>query len=331
MSNDIKKHLLHNTKDLVLLLKEYGYDKFTINEDEIRCSKPDSSNGSTCRIRLNDCLSCTDFSSSFNGDIFELIIFHTDTTYADIVSKCYEMFNIENIDDEDFNGLDLDLGLDTKPKEVLIPIYDKSELDKFENVWNMKFVEDNIMPRTQEIFHIGYDYRSRRISIPWFTLEGELLGVMGRAYYSDYGDFKYFPLLKFKKHHSLYGIYENQKYIENNRVYIGESEKFVLQLHTIGIHNTLALGGNSIDSYRLSLLEKLNVKEIVFCFDESLEVDIQKKALKITKKYFGDKVKIAIMYDGHNKYLPAHSKCSPSDLGKDVWEGLVDHCIRWVK
>lgn len=330
MSNDIKKHLLHNTKDLVLLLKEYGYDKFTINEDEIRCSKPDSSNGSTCRIRLNDMLSCTDFSSSFNGDIFELIIFHTDTTYANVVSKCYEMFNIENVeDDNDFNGLDLDL--DTSPKEVLIPIYDKSELDKFENAWNMKFVEDNIMPRTQEIFHIGYDYRSRRISIPWFTLEGELLGVMGRAYYSDYGDFKYFPLLKFKKHHSLYGIYENQKYIENNRVYIGESEKFVLQLHTIGIHNTLALGGNSIDSYRLSLLEKLNVKEIVFCFDESLEVDIQKKALKITKKYFGDKVKIAIMYDGHNKYLPAHSKCSPSDLGKDVWKGLVDHCIRWVK
>ena len=331
MSNDIKKHLLHNIKDLVLLLKEYGYDKFTINEDEIRCSKPDSSNGSTCRIRLNNCLSCTDFSSSFNGDIFELIIFHTDTTYSDIVSKCYKMFNIENIDDEDFNGLDLDLGLDTKPKEVLIPIYNKSELDKFENVWNLRFVKDNIMPKTQEVFHIGYDYKSKRISIPWITLEGKLLGVMGRADYTNYGDFKYVPLLRFKKHHSLYGIYENKKYIENNRVYIGESEKFVLQLHTMNVRNALALGGNSIDNYRLSLLEKLNVKEIVFCFDEGLDIETQKRALKTTKKYFGDKVRIAIMYDGNNKYLPAHSKCSPSDLGKETWNNMVEHCVRWVK
>lgn len=330
MSNDIKKHLLHNKKDLILLLKEYGYNKFTINEDEIRCSKPDSSNGSTCRIKLNNMLSCTDFSSSFNGDIFELIIFHTDTTYANIVSKCYEMFNIENTDDEDFNGLDLDLGLDTKPKEVIIPIYDKSELDNYEHVWNMKFVEDNIMPKTQQVFHIGYDYRSRRISIPWFTIQGKLLGVMGRAYYSDYGDFKYFPLLKFKKHHSLYGIYENKKYIENNRVYILESEKSVLQLHTMGLHNALALGGNSIDNYRLSLLEKLNVKEIVFCFDEGLEIDVQKRALKTAKKYFGDKVKIGIMYDGHNKYLPKGSKDSPTDLGKQVWEDMLT-CIRWMK
>jgi DNA primase len=320
---------LHNKRDLILLLKEYGYDKFNVNEDEIRCSKPDSSNGSTCRIRLNNSLMCTDFSSSFNGDIFELIIFHTDTTYSDIVSKCYEMFNIEDVDDEDFNGLDLDLN--TSPKEVLIPIYDKSELDNYENVWNMKFVEDNIMPKTQQVFHIGYDYRSRRISIPWFTLEGELLGVMGRAYYADYGDFKYFPLLKFKKHHSLYGIYENKKYIENDRVYIGESEKFVLQLHTMNVRNALALGGNSIDSYRLSLLEKLNVKEIVFAFDEGLEIEVQKRALKTAKKYFKNEVRIGIMYDGHNKYLPKGSKDSPSDLGKQIWEGLVSNCIRWLK
>lgn len=329
MSNDIKKHLLHNKKDLVLLLKKYGYDKFTINEDEIRCSKPDSSNGSTCRIRLNNSLMCTDFSSSFNGDIFELIIFHTDTTYADIVSKCYEMFNIESVDDEDFDGLDLDL--DVKPKEVLIPIYDKSELDKYEDVWNMKFVEDNIMPKTQQVFHIGYDYRSRRISIPWLTVQGELLGVMGRAYYDNYGDFKYVPLLRFKKHHSLYGIFENKDYIKNNRVYILESEKSVLQLHTIGIHNALALGGNSIDNYRLSLLEKLNVKEIVFAFDEGLEIEIQKRALKTAKKYFKNEVKIAIMYDGHNRYLPKGSKNSPTDLGKDVWNNMVEHCIRWVR
>lgn len=329
MSNDIKNHLLHNKKDLVLLLKEYGYGKFNVNEDEIRCSKPDSSNGSTCRIRLNNSLMCTDFSSSFNGDIFELIIFHTDTTYSDIVSKCYEMFNIESVDDEDFDGLDLDL--DTKPKEVLIPIYDKSELDNYEHVWNLRFVKDNIMPKTQEVFGIGYDYRSKRISIPWRTLEGELLGVMGRADYTNYGDFKYFPLLRFKKHHSLYGIYENQKYIENNRVYIGESEKFVLQLHTMNVRNAVSLGGNSIDNYRLSLLEKLNVREIIFAFDEGLDIDTQKRALKTAKKYFGDKIKIGVMYDGHNKYLPKGSKCSPTDLGKQIWSDMVMNCVRWLR
>ena len=187
------------------------------------------------------------------------------------------------------------------------------------------------MPKTQEMFHIGYDYRSRRITIPWFTLEGELLGVMGRAYYDAYGDFKYFPLLRFKKHHSLYGIYENKKYIENSRVYILESEKSVLQLHTMGLHNAVALGGNSIDNYRLSLLEKLNVQEIIFAYDEGLDIETQKRALKTAKKYFKNKVKIGIIYDKYNKYLPKGSKDSPTDLGKEVWEGLIKDCIRWMK
>ena len=129
----------------------------------------------------------------------------------------------------------------------------------------------------------------------------------------------------------MFGIYKNKEFIKNNRVYIGESEKFVLQLHTMGVHNALALGGNSIDKHRLGLLEQLNVQEIVFCFDEGLEVEVQKRALKTTKKYFGNKVRVGLMYDKHNIYLPKGSKDSPTDSGKQVWEGLVSDCIRWMK
>ena len=37
------------------------------------------------------------------------------------------------------------------------------------------------------------------------------------------------------------------------------------------------------------------------------------------------------MYDGHNKYLPKGSKCSPSDLGKDIWNNMVTNCVKWMK
>ena len=329
MSMEVKQHLLSHINDLLELLKSYGYGKFNVNDTEIRCSKPHSDNGTTCRIRLNSYLSCTDFSSAYNGDLFGMITCHTDVSYVKIIERCYELFSIENGDVfEDFNE-SFDLFEDDY--EETIPIYNEAELEKFKQIWNMRVVKDNIMPKTQEMFSIGYDYKSKRITIPWRDIDGNLIGVMGRADYDNYGDFKYIPILRFKKRHSMFGIYKNKEFIKNNRVYIGESEKFVLQLHTMGVHNALALGGNSIDKHRLGLLEQLNVREIVFCFDEGLEVEVQKRALKTTKKYFKNEVKIGVMYDKHNKYLPKDSKYSPSDLGKQVWEGLVSDCIRWMK
>lgn len=329
MSMEVKQHLLSHINDLLELLKSYGYGKFNVNDTEIRCSKPHSDNGTTCRIKLNTYLSCTDFSSAYNGDLFGMITCHTDVSYVKIIERCYELFNIENEDGfEDFNE---SFDLFEEDYEETIPIYKEEELENFKQIWNMRFVKDNIMPKTQEVFEIGYDFRSKRITIPWRDINGNLIGVMGRADYDNYGDFKYIPILRFKKRHTIFGIYKNKEFIKNNRVYIFESEKSTMQLHTMGEHNGLSLGGNSIDKYRLGLLEQLHPTEIVFAFDEGLEQDVQKKALKITKKYFGNKVRVGLMYDNKHKYLPMGSKCSPTDLGKDIWEGMKKDCIRFMK
>ena len=38
-------------------------------------------------------------------------------------------------------------------------------------------------------------------------------------------------------------------------------------------------------------------------------------------------VKIKVMIDKENKYLPKESKCSPSDRGKEIFKKLCNECI----
>ena len=332
----MKEYLRNNPNEIEKILKYYGYNSINITDKEIRCAKKTSDNPSTVRIKLNNKLSSCDFSTSYNGDLFSLIATHTGLKYGEIIKTVQTMIGkkingtYESKGESLFDGFfeEIYIPYETEEKEV---IYDESVLEKYNNgyKWNMRFLKDGILPSSQVKFHVGYDDESNRITLPWRDSEGNIVGIMGRLDSDIPTNFKYIPLIAFKKHKYLYGLYQNKEYIkESKKVYIFESEKSVLECDSFGVHNTTALGGNQISTTQVEQLLKLGVSEIVLCMDEGLMIDAIKRDIQTIKKsLFMRDVKIGVMLDKENKYLPKESKCSPSDKGKEIFEKLCNECI----
>lgn len=331
----MKEYLKNNPEQIEKILSYYNYHSINITDKEIRCAKVGGDNPSGCRIKLNDNLSATDFTTSYNGDLFGLIATHTGLTYGEVIKTIKIIINkkinstYENKEESLFDGFfeGIYIPYEEEKKEV---IYDKSILEQYSKYkWNLRFLKDEILPSSQYKFHIGYDEVSNRITIPWFNENGELTGIMGRLDSDEKTNFKYLPIINFPKHKYLYGLYQNKEYVkESKKVYIFEAEKSVMQCDSFGVYNTTALGGNQISITQVEQLLKLGVSEIVLCMDEGLIIDAIKRDIQTIKSCcFMRDIKIKVMIDKENKYLPKESKCSPSDKGKEIFLKLCNECI----
>lgn len=332
----MKEYLKNNPEQIEKILSYYNYHSINITDKEIRCAKIGGDNPSGCRIKLNDNLSATDFTTSYNGDLFGLIATHTGLTYGEVLKTITTMLgkkiegNYQPEEEVLFDGFfdGLYIPYEDEEKEVT---YDESVLDKYNNgyKWFKRFADDGILPSSQVKFKIGFSEENNRITIPHYNECGEIIGVMGRIDSDISTNYKYLPLIAFPKHKNLYGLYQNKEYIKKSKkAYIFESEKSVLQCDSFGVHNTTALGGNQISTTQVEQLLKLGVSEIVLCMDEGLMIDAIKRDIQTIKScLFMRDVKIKVIIDKENKYLPKESKCSPSDKGKETFFKLCNECI----
>lgn len=330
----MKEYLKNNPEQIEKILSYYNYHSINITDKEIRCAKVGGDNPSGCRIKLNDNLSATDFTTSYNGDLFGLIATHTGLTYREILKTITTMLgkkiegSYQPEEEVLFDGFFDTLYIPYEEEEVT---YDESVLEEYNSgyKWFKRFADDGILPSSQVKFKIGFSEESNRITIPWRDYKGNLVGCMTRLDSDEKTNFKYLPLIPFEKHKYLYGLWENKEYIkESKKVYIFEAEKSVMQSDSFGVHNTTALGGNQISTTQVEQLLKLGVSEIILCMDEGLMIDAIKRDIQTIKScLFMRDVKIKVMIDKENKYLPKESKCSPSDKGKEIFLKLCNECI----
>ncbi len=333
--HDLKNRLKDNPEDIKDLLEFYGYCKIKISPREIRCARDEDGDQNSIRVKLTDSLSSCDFVKGIEGDIFSLIMAHKELSFKDVLNDTKRVLGIENIQKRKtisvFGGMFNRL---SKIKEVdqEIKIYNEDILNEYEKVWNIRFFKDGISPKVQKIFNIGYDLETDRISVPWYTTKGELCGVMGRLNYEDNEKPKWFPIIAFSKSLVLYGFSENYSFIVgSDTIYIGESEKFVLQLATMGYRNAVSLGGSNITERQIQYIMSTNPKNIVMCWDEGLEVEVMKNNLAKFKDYMKFKeFKLYIILDIKNKFIPKGSKASPSDFGKKVFDNLTSECLHKI-
>lgn len=330
----MKEYLKNNPEQIEKILSYYGYHSINITDKEIRCAKIDGNNPSGCRIKLNDNLSATDFTTSYTGDLFGLIATHTDLTYGEIINTIKTMTNKKinghhkkeaGIFDDFFN--DIYLPYNEHGEKV---IYDPSILDQYSKYkWNLRFLKDGILPSSQYKFHIGYDENSNRITLPWVNESGELIGVIARIDSDEPTNYKYLPLVAFPKHKYLYGLYQNKEYIKKSKeIYIFESEKSVLLGDSLNYRNFASLGGNSISTTQVEHILKLGVNKIILCLDEGLDTEVIKRDIKTIKDcLFMRECKIGVILDKENKYLPKGSKASPIDLKGEIFEKLKSECL----
>lgn len=327
---DIKRHLSENTDDLIKILKHFKFHSITIKNNNLFCGKPNGDSPISVSVKLDEKLTSSSFSISYHGDLFGMIcethnMEWIDTLYISemIINKKIESENQVNI----FDGF-LDNAYISKKHELIT--YEESMLNEYEHIWNARFVNDYIVPKVQKLFEIGYSAMDDRISIPWRNDEGKLLGVIGRANYKT--DLRYFPLIPFLKSHSLYGIHIVKKYINKTKTaYIGESEKFTLQLYSYGYKNGVSLGCSTVSSHQVELLLKHGCKNFILCMDEGSNDKVIKRNIKMIKDslFMRDDCKIGVLIDRNNDIIKKDTKCSPSDLGKIKFEELISDYVEW--
>ena len=91
-----------------------------------------------------------------------------------------------------------------------------------------------------------------------------------------------------------------------------EAEKSVMQLHSLGYYNAVALGSSSISKKQCQMILSLNSERVVFLLDKDLPEEALLKNMKALRTY-GKMKEFIIQYWKPGDDVP--SKSSPSDLG----------------
>lgn len=164
----------------------------------------------------------------------------------------------------------------------------------------LEWIREGILPKTQEIFNIGYCRETNRVVVPhryWCGKDNEYVGIMGRTLNPNYDMLdipKYFPLKAFPKSMNLYGLQENYEGIQKHRmVIVFESEKSVLKSHSMLLRCGVALGSHELSDEQIKILVSLDV-EIIIALDkdmsEQLSIDMCNRFKRIRKtSYIYDK------------------------------------------
>lgn len=241
--------------------------------------------------------------------------------HGDIISLVAERKNVELGSAIKYLANSLGLSWEYKPKaEVTLPFnafflnYEKiqednynyktipsKEVEEYEKCGlSLYWVREGVSLLTQERFHIGYDCYSSRLTIPWRSITGEYLGIIGRLDKANCEEWetRYLPIIPFYKQNTLYGLYENYKAIQDKGiVIIVESEKSVLIAYEMGYTNVIAVGSHNLAPYQIKLIKSLAV-DVILAYDEDIPLEEsikQAKELIIANPFFNNSVYILDM------------------------------------
>jgi DNA primase len=363
----LKKEIIEQPELIEVILEKIGFVKIRDYGNEYRCAKDADSNPTGVVVRKDNLFSYVRSSSKdLSGDIFTLAQHFKGMKFPEAIKFiCSAIGKNPNEYNKNENA-ELPFGgyyKGIKDGESFQPlqIYPQETMDEFINIPSKMFYDDGINFEAQEQFDIRFDEHHNRVAVAWRNAIGEIIGIMGRynntaEICKEHGIPKWFPIIPFSKKQALFGFSENYNTLVDKKVvYIGESEKFPLQLLSMkvipyekmmvnlegkeqlfkgkkGIELGVAVGTHSISKYQRILLHSIFPERIIICFDEGLDVEeVKKEAMKV-KLHSTTNVtcKVGYIHDKENKYLPKDSKASPSDFGYEIFEKLVSECVVWV-
>lgn len=223
-------------------------------------------------------------------------------------------------------------------EEVELRVYSKYILKLYKNYYYTGWIKEGISIEAMKKFSIGLHIPTERITIPYFDIEGNLIGVRGRALneIDVMNGAKYMPMkhngeyLTFPMSAVMYGLYQNKETIKRlKKAILFEAEKSVLQLESFYPNNNigLGLGGSNLFDNHVKILLNLGVEEVYVALDKEYnkyEDDkyLSEHTLKVKeivdklKRYF----KVYIVED--TKGLLDY-KDSPTDKGEITFSNLV--------
>ncbi len=332
----LKKYIYEN-KYIEQILEAIGchHIQYHFSGDYFTCANADGDNKKAIVVYNSESLNCINYTRNITkinrpADLIDLVCYAKNISFPEGLKYISSELGISyyyDFDEDTPESLklldmldDLKSGDITEEKTVLKPI-SETVLSYYKPYVNALFYEDNIDYATQKEFEIGFDMFTNRYTIPIRSEIGDLIGVKGRYFYRNVPEVKnkYIYIEPCPKSKVIYGLNKTLPFIKRQgRVYIGESEKFVMQLWSYGYRNSGAIGGKELSVYQNNLLIRIGA-DIVFCFDK----DVKKSEYEDTAKSFPEGIPLYYVYDEDNILSP---KEAPSD-DPYKWQHLIENNI----
>ncbi len=304
----IKEALYGNEEKLKDILETLEFEKIKKVKNSLKFSWGDGGASSGIANSLNiETLKFKSFSKNLSGDIISLVSFRKSIDLGEAIGWLCDFLNLERSYSYNKREVVLPFGGFFMQYEKVQSMfysyetYDETIVQKYiDNGISLYWIKQGISALTQEKFSIGYDIISGRITIPWRTMTGEVLGIQGRLDRGECEDweYRYMPIINFYKSNSLYGLYENYKSIQElDRVIVVESEKSVLLAHEMGYTNVVAVGCHNLAPYQIKLIRSL-ISDVILAYDEDIPLEQcieQGKELIIDNPFFSNQVCILDM------------------------------------
>lgn len=320
MLADIKKNLINEPYKIKEVLEKFGFCHIQIHTTYMNFGRDEKGSKKSIVIYLqnNDDAIVSDYSKVVYRNIISYIMQEKNVEFIDVLNVIKQVLNITDYYDY-FNKTSIFGGVYDgikKKSGYTIKTHDKSILDKYEKIPNLRFLRDNISLEAQKYFDIRFDIESQGIVIPILDQFGELMGAKIRVNYEiGEDDLKYYYLIPCLMSQTLYGYSQNYKYLEGNTIYVFESEKSVMQCYSYGVRNCVALGSSSISRKQIQMLLELRPKKIIFMHDEGLEYEVIERNITFLKTY-SRMFDVEIGYWDTTIDIDIPPKASASDLGK---------------
>lgn len=346
---DYKKIIEQLDDNLVIdLMSKLGCDRYIDKSNYIIfptiCHNIDSSQASMKLYYYKDTKLFVCYTSCDNMSIFNLLKHYYQTRqieydwYDDIYKVVLNCSNFKERDFEVSEYKSIKSKYERIKKEKVLKPYPKGVLDCFTKFRAPEWLNDGITEEAMSKFDILYSISQNKIVIPHYDVNGNLVGIRGRALdtweIENVG--KYLPIRIEKtwyKHPlslNLYGLNHTKENIKKSGIcFLFEGEKSVLQMENFSRLNCgVAVCGSNFNKYQLNILMKeCSPKEIVICFD--------KEELPKSNKYFHKLYSIGNKYKNYCNFSFIYDwdgllemKQSPTDKGEVIFNKLLEKRVK---
>lgn len=333
----INEKLQQDDNLIYTIVESLGYEDIRDRGTYFQFPNLDGDNRSAISV-YKDNLHYTNYTRNDSGSIYNLIMFVKKCSFPAALDYAAKVLHLDRTElnkeaHYPFGGFYRKLMSEHAEPETSMKTYDESILNEYSGAFSEMFFDDHISFCTQAKYGIGYDIWSNRITIPEYTFDGKLCGVMGRLNdrQCPHED-RWLPVIPCSRNLTLFGYHRNYAWIEKkNTAVIFESEKSTMQLNSFGAKIGLSSCGRHLSSTQVRYLQGLMVDRLIVAYDEGLEEEeVREEAKKLKMDNAIIKNQVGYIYDRENDILKKGSKDSPSDLGKDAFLELMKKKVVWL-
>ena len=334
----LTEKLASSPESIAAVLESMGYhSSYVSSRNEFRFAREPGSNPTSCLLD-GKTLSFYCFSSNLHGNLFSLVMEKEHRSFPSALNYICERggFDKSEFSREiklPFGGFYKKLMRDSFEADSQMKTYPEDILEYYDNGANIRFLRDGIDIQTQQLFKVGYDLETSRITVPEYTMDGKLCGIMGRLNSDDCPhEDRWLPIIPCARGHTLYGFHVNYRNIAEKRVLvIGESEKFVMQCRSFGSSISLATCGCHVSDIQARYIKSLMPEKIILAYDEGLEEGfIRDECKKLISDNCMISNKVGYIWDNENEIIPKDSKKNAADMGKAGYVKLIKEKVKWL-